>query len=99
MVNFDLSYTSDAGTVTQDSKVYSEANGQRFLDWIWVAYPQIDYTDPDNPVPKPRTQANEVQAFRDFADGFYAGTKANVLRYEDGVLKAAATPPPLEPEA
>ena len=97
MVNFTLSYIADAGTVTQDSKIYSEENGQRFLDWIWVAYPQIDNSDPNNPVPKPRTQANEVQAFRDFADGFYSGTKANVLRVEDKALKDAATPPPLDP--
>ena len=94
MVNFTLSYIADAGTVTQDSKIYSEANGQRFLDWIWVAYPQYEA---DGVTLKPRTQANEVQAFRDFADGFYAGTKANVLREEDRVLKEAATPPPLDP--
>ena len=94
MVNFTLSYIADAGTVSQDSKIYSEANGQRFLDWIWVAYPQLD----ENGDPVDRDQASEVQAFRDFADGFYAGTKANVLREEDRALKDAATPPPLEPE-
>ena len=95
MAHFTLIYTSDGGAVTQDSKVYSEANGQRFIDWIWVAYPQLDV----NGDPLPRTQANEVKAYRDFADGFYAGTKANVLRYEDQELKEAAVPPPLEPEA
>jgi hypothetical protein len=97
-VNFDLSYTTDAGTITQPSKIYSEINGQRFVDYIWIAYPQIDYTDPENPVPKPRTQQNEAQAYRDFADAMFAGVKANVLRQEDKILKEAATPPPLEPE-
>ena len=93
MVNFTLSYIADAGTVSQDSKIYSEANGQRFLDWIWVAYPQLD----ENGDPLPRTQANEVAAYKDFADGMFAGVKANVLRAEDHALKDAVTPPPLDP--
>jgi hypothetical protein len=95
MANFALSYTADAGTTSHDSKIYSEVNGQRFIDWIWVAYPQLD----ENGDPLPRTQANEVQAYRDFADGMFAGVKANVLRAEDKALKDAVSPPPLEPEA
>jgi hypothetical protein len=96
MVNFTLSYTTDAGTISQDSKIYSELNGQRFVDWIWVAYPQYEA---DGETLKPRTQQNEMQAYRDFADGMFAGVKANVLRVEDMALKDAVSPPPLEPEA
>jgi hypothetical protein len=100
MVNFTLEYTTDAGTISHDSKIYSEANGQRFVDWIWVAYPQIDYSDPENPVPKPRTPANEADAFRDWATAQWQGTKANVLRWErlEAAQEAAGDVPPIDPE-
>ena len=73
---------SAAGTVAKDGPVISDTNMDRFIDWIWYAYPQIDNSDPDNPVPKPRTPANEAQAFRDWADSQWLGTKANVIRWE-----------------
>jgi hypothetical protein len=97
MVNFDLSYTTDAGAISQPSKIYSEPNGQRVVDWIWVTFRQYEA---DGVTLKPRTQANEVQSFRDFADDFYADTKRKVLRSEE--IEAAETAignvPPLEPE-
>ena len=95
--SFELTYTTDAGAITQPSKTYSEANGQRFVDWIWAAFPQLDM----NNNPLPRTQQNEVQAYRDFADKFYADTKAAVLSYErqEAAQDAADNVPPLEPEA
>ena len=97
MVNFDLSYTTDAGVITQPSNTYSEANGQRFVDWIWDVYPQYEV---DGVTLKPRTQANEVQAYRDFADDFYKNTKDKVVYHEQRVAArdAAGNVPPLEPE-
>ena len=77
-----LSWTIEAasGTVTEDSPTLSDANMDRFLDWIWYAYPQMDEADP--PAPLPRNPANEAQAFRDWANAQWQGTKANVLRWE-----------------
>ena len=95
--HFELSYTTDAGTITQSSKTYSEVNGQRFVDWIWVAFPQLDM----NNIPLPRTQANEVAAYRDFADDFYGEVLQKVLAHERQVAAQDAVDnvPPLEPEA
>ena len=95
MAHFTLTYTTDAGVIDQDSKIYSEANGDRFVDWIWAAFPQLDI----NNNPLPRTQQNEVQAYRDFADQFYADTKTKVLDHEKQVAAQDAVDnvPPLDP--
>ena len=95
MAHFELSYITDAGTITHSSKIYSEANGQRFVDWIWIAFPQLDI----NNQPLPRTQANEVQAFRDYADDFYGDTKTDVLDSEKQIAaqEAVDNVPPLDP--
>lgn len=84
---FDLTFTLGANSVTQSSASYSDANGQRFSDWIWAAYPQVD----ENGDPLPDTQANRAQSFRDFADAMFGGIKANVLRYERQQAAAAAS--------
>jgi hypothetical protein len=91
---FNIEFTLGAQTVDHASQTYSDANGQRFSDYIWASYPQLDVDG--NPLPD--TPANRAQAFRDWADAIYAGTKANVLRWEDQQLKEAVAPPPLDPE-
>lgn len=83
---FSLSFTLGAQTVTQDSASYSDANGQRFSDFLWAAYPQVD----GNGDPLPDTPANRAQAFRDWADAIFESTKQNVLRFEKQAAKEAA---------
>ena len=83
---FELKFTLGANTVSQLSNSYSDANGQRFSDYLWGAYPQLD----ENGDPLPDTNANRAQAFRDFADAIFEATKQNVLRHEKQAAKAAA---------
>ena len=86
VAQFQLSFTLGANTVDQLSASYSDANGQRFSDWLWAAYPQVDVDG--NPLPD--NNANRAQAFRDFADAMFEGIKQNVLRHEKQAAKAAA---------
>lgn len=91
---FNIEFTLGAQTTNHPSLTYSDANGQRFSDYIWANYPQLDVDG--NPLPD--TPANRNAAFQDWADAIYAGTKANVLRWEDQQLKEAVSPPPIDPE-
>lgn len=102
MAHFTISYTSDAGTTEHDSKTYSEANGDRFIDWLWAAYPQYE-VEPDedgNPIPLPDTPGNRAKAFREWADTVYADLKAKVVNHEKhhAAQDAANAVPGLEPE-
>jgi hypothetical protein len=100
MANLTWGLRSTPGDVDKDGPTISDANMVRFIDWMWYAYPQIDNTDPENPVPKPRTPANEADAFRDWATAQWQGTKANVLRWErlEAAQEAAGDVPPIDPE-
>lgn len=93
---FEITFTLGANSVTQTSASYSDANGQRFSDWIWAAYPQFDVDG--NPLPD--TAGNRAQSFRDWADAIFAGTKSNVLRWEqqEAASTAAGNVPPIDPE-
>jgi hypothetical protein len=75
------------GTVTQDGPTLSDPNMDRFLDWVWYAYPQFQ---PDGVTPKPKTNANVADAIRDWGLGLWRGTKANVLRWERDEAAQAA---------
>lgn len=86
MAKLTWQITTSVGTVTQDGPDLSDAQMQRFLDWLWYAYPQLDVDG--NPLN--RTNANQAQAFRDWADTAYQGTKANVLRWEKQEAAQAA---------
>ena len=83
---FELKFTLGGNTISQLSPSYSDANGTRFSDWLWSAYPQVD----ENGDPLPDTNANRAQAFRDFASAIFEATKANVLRHEKQAAKEAA---------
>jgi hypothetical protein len=90
MAQFSIEFQGTGGTVTR-ARSFDAAVEQRFLDWIWAAYPQIDNSDPENPVPADRTPANEAAAYREFVDGFVRGTWANVKRYEQTEAAKAAS--------
>jgi len=77
---------TSAGTVTEDGPVISDANMARFVDYLWVQFPQLD----GNNDPLPRNAANEAQAFRDWADKQWRETKRDVLRKEKEAAAALA---------
>ena len=39
MAQFTISYTSAAGDISHDSPAYSDANGDKFTDWLYATYP------------------------------------------------------------
>lgn len=69
---------TSAGTVTHESPTISNAQMQRFLDWVWSAYPQ---TEPDDS-PSEKTSATVAVAVTEWAQAQWRGTKANILRHE-----------------
>jgi hypothetical protein len=75
------------GNVTKDSPILTDPNMQRFLDWIWYAYPQFL---PDGVTPKPRNNANEADAFREWAAFDWQFVKERVLDYERSAAAQAA---------
>ena len=78
MANLTWTISASVGTVEQDSPTLSDAQMDRFLDWLVYAYPQLD----GNGDPLPVNNAVKAAAFRDWADAAWAGTKANVLNWE-----------------
>lgn len=86
MAKLTWTITTTAGTVARDGPEISEANMQRFRDWLWLKFPQLD--EEGNPLA--RTPANEAQAFRDWADVQWQVTKRNVLDHERQVAAQAA---------
>ena len=92
MAKLSWSAVTVDGTVTQDGPTISDAQMDRFLDWVWYAYPQfdLDVEDGETPIPLPRNNANTAKAVRDWADAQWRGTKANVLRHERNEVAEAA---------
>ncbi len=84
--------------VVEETKALGDVQMLRFIDWVFYAYPQIDYTDPENPVPKPRTPATEGAAVKDWMAANWLGTKANVETWEKREAAQAAVDevPPLD---
>ena len=76
-----------AGTVSKDGPVIADEDMDRFLDWIWVAYPQFEI---DGVTPKPRNSANDAAAFRDWADFQWAFNKERVLNHEQNAAAQIA---------
>ncbi len=81
---------STAGTVAQDGPIISDVNMTRFVDWLWYAYPQVDVDQDGVETPKPRTPANEAQAFRDWAARQWNITSVTVRRWEGDNLAQTA---------
>lgn len=83
MAQLSWSIQTSAGTTTFNGPTISDANMDRFLDWVWDAYPQ--YVDPDATpkVLKTKNNANLAAAYRDWAQGQWRGLVDQVKRFED----------------
>lgn len=77
MSQLSIEIQASAGTVER-IKTFGAETEQRFIDWVWYAYPQVD----ENGDPLPDNAANRAAAFREWADGIVAGTWSNVKRWE-----------------
>lgn len=80
-----------AGMVEKSTPALPEESIERFIDWVWYQYPQIDMTDPNNPVSKPRTQATEVDAVNDWMAAEWVKTKNLVVGWEQREAAQAAS--------
>jgi hypothetical protein len=87
-----LSWGIDAniGTRTWNGPEVTDLNMDRFLDWVWEAYPQ--WVDPDDESQglKPKNNANLAASFDDFAQTQWQGVKDNVKNWERNVAAQAA---------
>lgn len=86
MAKLTFTLTTAAGTVTQDSPKLTDQQMARFTDWLWTAYPQIN---PDGTT-KTKNAANQAQAFRDWSQALWRGTKASVANAERDAAANAA---------
>lgn len=86
MAGFTFTVSTVAGDVSK-TFTFSDANLDRFVAFALDAYPQLD----ENGDPLPVTNAVKAAAVRDWIDGVMAGTKSNVLRYEQSAAAKAAS--------
>ena len=95
MARLTWTIETTAGTVAQDGPTISDANMDRFLDWLNVLFPQLDV----NGNPLPRTPARDAQSFRDWVTvQEWPDTRDTVLRWEDEIAhQAVAAPEPIDP--
>ena len=87
MPELNMNFVATAGTVSA-TKTFNASIEQRYLDWLWYAYPQLEA---DGETPKPRTPANEAQAWRDWFNKTITGTWNNVKRWEQREAAQAAS--------
>ncbi len=78
MAKITWTVETSAGTVTHDGPTVSDAQMQRFLDWVWATERQLD---PDG-TQKPRNAANVVASLLDWGRAQWIDTKADVLKFE-----------------
>jgi hypothetical protein len=78
MVDLTLTLVATGGTIDH-TKTGSAQTEQRYLDWIWYAYPQFEV---DGVTPKPDTPANRAAAWREWATVTLDSTWTNVKRWE-----------------
>ena len=79
MATLTWEITTTAGTVSESGPDISDANMDRFFEWLTAeAYVQTD----ENGDPLPVDNAVRAAAFREWAQGQWEGVKAQVLRYE-----------------
>jgi hypothetical protein len=89
-LSFDIQ--SNIGNLTVDGPTLTDAQMQRFLDYIWTAYPQLNADGS----PKTKNAANLANSYRAWANGIWQGTVNNVLSFEQqnaAVTASAAVQP------
>lgn len=74
------------GTVTHDGPEIQQVQMDRFINYVWAAYPQAE---PDG-TPKTRSTATEIDAVNAWGAAQWRGTKANVMRFEADVAMKVA---------
>lgn len=80
MARIYIGLDNDAAQNTEvELSGFNDAALTRFLDWVWSVYPQYEA---DGVTEKPKNQANRNAAFQQWANGFFASTKAQVKSYE-----------------
>jgi len=86
MAKLTWTFETPAGTVTRDSPLLDgtdprtgKKHYERFLDWLWYAFPQLEA---DGETPKPRTPANEAKAWQDWAKKEWNRTSVTVRQWE-----------------
>lgn len=92
MANLRFTFVATSGTVNQNGPTITAPQEALFLDWLWAKYAP---TDPQTGAVLPRNASNEVQAFRNYANKLWLGTRANVLRWKHDLDKAAVVAPQL----
>ena len=78
MAQLGWTLTGAAGSVSRSSPNIPEPQLTRLLDYIWDKYPQVD----GNGDVVPRTQAEEIQAWKQWADEQYRQLKKDVIAFE-----------------
>ncbi len=75
-----LSWTveTSAGTVTHDGPTISDAQMQRFLDWVWATERQLE---PDG-TPKLRNTENVIASLHEWGAAQWKNTKDDVMKFE-----------------
>ena len=87
MANMVIQFNATAGTVTSNGPELTAGEEQRYLDWVWEAYPQYEA---DGVTLKAKTNANVANAIRDHHRGLWRGIVAQVVRRDEIVAEAAA---------
>jgi hypothetical protein len=95
MPNIRETFVATAGTVVYNAPDLSAPHEALLLDWLWAHYAPTD-TTPGSPTfgqPLTRNNANEAQAFRNFAAAKWQGVQAQVRRWKLDQLRAAVPDP------
>lgn len=97
MANLRFTFVATAGTVNQNGPNITVPQETLFVDWLYAHYAPVDTVEgsPTFGQPLTRTTANEAQAFRNYANKLWQGTRANVIRWKQEQGRAAIVAPTL----
>lgn len=95
MANLRFTFIATSGTVNQNGPNITAPQEALFIDWLWAQYAPTDTVEgsPTFGQVLPRNTANEAQAFRNYADALWRGTRANVIRWKHDLDRAAVVEP------
>lgn len=87
MANYAIQFVATAGTVSSTGPTLDASQEQKFLDWVWDAYPQYEA---DGETPKAKTNANIADSIRDMHAAIWRGIVNNVKRHDEIAAAQAA---------